>query len=291
MLKIELKKGKLICGDSASRLKDFPDDYVDLVVTSPPYDDLRSYKGFHFDFETIARELARTLKPGGIIVWNVADATIDGTETLTSFKQAIFFKEVCGLLCHDTMLFVKNNPVPGNHGPRYRGCFEYMFAFSKGVAKTFNPIELKPQMGSKITERFRLEKDGRKPLWDNEILGDKNKHKVYEDSVYSRAHSNIFFYTVGSSTVDKNHPATFPDQLAEDQIRTWTNPGDLVLDPFSGSGTTARMAAMLDRRYIGIEISQEYLEASIPLIREAENFEPIFAKEEPRFEAIPVDFD
>lgn len=281
----------MICGDSSQRLKDVPDGCVDLVVTSPPYDDLRTYKGFHFDFEKIAKELARCLKPGGVIVWNVADATVNGSETGTSFRQALYFKDECGLNLHDTMLFVKNNPVPGDHGPRYRGSFEYMFAFSKGVPKIFNPIELKEKERRKFITGFRLEKEGRKGIdnhqgnWNEEAA-----QKFRVDEISSGTHTNLFFYNVGEwgnslkpTKGGLKHPAKFPGQLAEDQIRTWTNPGDLVLDPFSGSGTTARMAAILDRKYIAIEISQEYLEASIPLIEEAENFEPIFAKEEERF--------
>ena len=119
-------------------MQKMPDRFIDFVITSPPYDDIRAYNGYKFQFEDIANELYRILKTGGVIIWVVADATVNGSETGTSFKQALYFMDV-GFRLHDTMLYYKNNPMPQT-GNRYHQHFEYMFAFSKGNPKTFNPI-------------------------------------------------------------------------------------------------------------------------------------------------------
>jgi DNA modification methylase len=129
---------KIICGDCLEVMKKIPDGSVDLVLTSPPYDNLRTYNGYNFDFEGIAKELHRVTKDGGVIVWVVGDATIKGSETGTSFKQALYFKEI-GFNLHDTMIYHKNNYPPLTHN-RYEQCFEYMFVFSKRYLKSFNPI-------------------------------------------------------------------------------------------------------------------------------------------------------
>ena len=278
----------LVCGDAAKVLpKNVPDESVDLVLTSPPYDQQRSYQGYTFAFQEIAQQCSRVLKPGGVIVWVVADATVKGSETLTSFKQAIYFAEQCGLRLHDTMIFAKNNPIPGDHGPRYRGSFEYMFVFSKGKPKTYNPVTWRSKDKVQFAERFRLEEQGRR------------SYSVPENAVLKtsmeRTHPNIFFYTVAArkkGSPKQSHPAVFPEQLAEDQIRTWTNPGDLVLDPMVGSGTTCSEAARLDRAYVGIDISPEYLQIAKRNIEYQEGAGPVLEDDsEARLEEIPLDFD
>jgi site-specific DNA-methyltransferase (adenine-specific) len=186
----------------------------------------------------------------------VADRTVNGDETLTSFRHAFAFKEA-GFKVHDTMLYVKNNPIPSDCGRRYRQAFEYMFCFSKGSPKTFNPItEPTKSAGTKI-KAFRITEAGRGNVPDEDIGRQiKAERKV----------SNIFAYNVGtSSSKDKvafKHPAIFPEKLVEDQILTWTDEGDLVYDCFMGSGTTAKVAHLLKRRWFGSEISSEYVEIS-----------------------------
>jgi len=231
-------------------MKNMPDDFIDFVITSPPYDDIRNYNGYKFEFETIAFELYRVLKPGGVMLWVVADATIDGSETGTSFKQALFFKEKVGFLLHDTMIYYKNNPMPQT-GNRYHQHFEYMFALSKGSPKTFNPIVEQ----TKYHGLANMKNRGKNGSLDYEKVERTKEKKV----------GNVFFYSIGGgiSTKDKvayNHPAIFPEKLVADQIVTWTNEDDLVYDPFMGSGTTAKMAHILNRRWLGSEISSEYVE-------------------------------
>ena len=228
-------------------MKRMPDNFIDLTVTSPPYDNIRNYNGYQFEFEKIAKELFRITKQGGVIIWVVADATIDGSETGTSFKQALFFKEI-GFRLHDTMIYYKNNPMPQT-GNRYHQHFEYMFAFSKGSPKTFNPIT-EP---TKYQGLANMKNRGQNGTIDYEKVERTKEKKV----------GNVFFYSVGGgiSTKDKiayNHPAIFPEKLAADQINTWTNENDLVYDPFAGSGTTGKEAILNKRKCIMSEISSEY---------------------------------
>jgi DNA modification methylase len=255
MIYHETEYGTLYCGDSLDVLKSMADESVDCCITSPPYDNLRDYKGYSFDFEGIANQLYRVIKQGGVIVWIVGDATINGSETGTSFRQALYFKEI-GFNLHDTMIYMKNNPVPQS-GKRYNQCFEYMFVLSKGTPNTFNPI-MEETKYKGVANAGNRGKDG--SLHYRKIER-KNEKKV----------GNIFAYSVGGgiSTKDKiafQHPAIFPEKLAIDHILSWTNEGDTVLDCFFGSGTTGKCAAIHNRRYIGIEISEEYCEIAIERI-------------------------
>ena len=232
--------------DNVTAMQGFPDGCIDLTVTSPPYDKLRDYKGHSFDFEALVKELFRITKIGGVVVWVVGDATIQGNETGTSFKQALYFKEI-GFNLNDTMIYLKTGAV-GFYKNRYTPGFEYMFIFSKGEIITFNPI--KDKANSKAGQKLwltRREKDGSlKPR-----ISDK---RVPEFSL----RPNYWLYPPTQVGIKNRHPATFPLQLAEDHILSWSNPGDTVLDPFIGSGTTAVAAIKNGRNFIGIEISEEY---------------------------------
>lgn len=241
-------------------MKDLPDGSIDLTVTSPPYDGLRKYNGFDFNFEATANELYRVTKVGGVVFWVVGDATVRGSETCTAFKQAIFFNGI-GFNLHDTMIYKKRNPIPQNHN-RYEQCFEYMFVFSKGKPKTFNPICI-PTINS-----------GRSFDWGKRNKLDDaqcRRHREGSDILQVKAqkrHPNIFEYAIGGQVT--GHPAVFPEKLAEDAIVTWSNPGDVVLDPFIGSGTTGKMALLNNRHYIGFEICSEYCELAKKRILEAQ---------------------
>ena len=233
------------CGDSRDLLQELPESSIDLTVTSPPYDNLRRYNGFEWDFEGIANGLFRATKPGGVVVWVVNDGTDGGSETGTSFRQALYFKDVAGFRLHDTMIWRKTNPLPQVRQPRYASCFEYMFVFSKGKPKTFNPIMRKTKYGG--LERWSKEKNV------NAETGRTLKHMVFKEYALE--------YNVWDMQVARNkttHPAVFPAELANRHISTWSNPGDIVLDPFVGSGTTAIEALRLNRHYIGFDISEEY---------------------------------
>jgi site-specific DNA-methyltransferase (adenine-specific) len=237
-------------GDNVATLKTFPDACIDLVVTSPPYDNLRTYGGHTWDFEGVARELTRVLKPGGVIVWVVADATVNGSETLTSMRQAIHFKDVCGLRVHDTMIYRKNSYVPLNHS-RYEQSWEYMFVFSKGRPAAWNPIRI--PCVTVGTKRWRGNEKQREASYAMKAV------EKYTEVKPDKTAPNIFTYDVGKNERTK-HNAPFPLGLARDHILSWSNEGDVVLDPFAGSGTTCLAARDAGRRYVGIEINAEYVE-------------------------------
>lgn len=222
-------------------------DQVDMVLTSPPYDGIRDYNGYSFDFESTARGLYDVLKPGGVVVWVVGDETTDGSESGTSFRQALYFKEI-GFKLWDTMIYYKVNPYPTT-GKRYHQHFEYMFVFSKGNAETFNPITEPTKYRGSANYKNRRK---------NGSISDETRQRTATKKI-----GNVFFYTVGygQTTSDKiafQHPAIFPEQLATDQILTWSNPGDVIYDPFIGSGTTAKACLQTGRKYIGSEISADY---------------------------------
>lgn len=237
--------------DCLQGLKLLDDNSIDLTVTSPPYDDLRNYKGYSFDFENIAKELYRVTKNGGILVWIVGDATSKGSESGTSFRQALYFKE-CGFNLHDTMIYEKNSSSfpAARTSKRYTQIFEYMFVFCKG--KIRNDISLlcdKPNKWAGHTN------------WGNNTQYDKDGNLKQTNNIKPvpefSLRNNIWKYSVGFN--DKTgHPAVFPEKLAEDHILSWSKENDVVLDPFMGSGTTAKMSILNNRNYIGFEISEEY---------------------------------
>ena len=242
---------KVIQGDCLEVMKDIPDKSIDMILTSPPYDNLRDYKGYTFNFEGIAKEIYRVLKDGGVCVWVVGDATIKGSETGTSFKQALYFKEI-GFNLHDTMIYEKSGGGAVGSNKSYWQYFEYMFVFSKGNIKTYNLISDKE---NKMFGRMSLGID--KYAKDGHI----RTRKIKPIKQFSRR-SNIWKYNAGCfNTDDRNsHPAKFPEKLAEDHILSWSNEGDTILDPMAGSGTTLKMAKKNNRNYIGIEISPEYID-------------------------------
>ena len=229
----------------------WPDDCIDLVVTSPPYDDLRTYGGHSWDFPAVARELTRILKPGGVIVWVVGDETVNGSETGTSFRQALYFKEI-GFNLHDTMIWNKGGfSAVGSLEWRYAPVFEYMFVFSKGKVKTFCPLIDRPNIhkGTKLRGTVRNKDGSMKPM--------SNIGKTLRD--YGQRF-NVWEISPHRQRGDNCHPAPFPEALARDHILSWSNPGDLVLDPFAGSGTTLKAAKELGRRWVGIEVNPAYVE-------------------------------
>ena len=229
-----------------------PDNSIDLIVTSPPYDNLRKYNGYSFPFERIAHESYRVLKQGGVLVWVVGDATVDGSETLTSFRQALYFTDTVKFRMHDTMIYEKDAP-PGVPGKRYEQSFEFMFVVSKGEPKTFNPQHVRSKNAG---ERKRREhRAGKGHDYDNGYRVVKDTRLMpnvwYVQAGYMKSTKDVFAY---------DHPAMFPEELAERHILSWSNEGDIVLDYFGGSGTTAKMARNNGRRWITGDISGEYVE-------------------------------
>lgn len=244
---IELKQG-----DCLEVMGKMANDSIDLTITSPPYDDLRDYNS-KIDFKRVANELYRITKKGGVVVWVVGDKVEKGSKTLTSYKQAIMFRE-SGFDVYDVIIYEKTSPS-APHKNRYFNSFEYMFVFSKGKPKTVNLLKDRKNTygGTKSGVVTKREKDG--------SLTVKEKKLINEYGV----RTNIWAYAVGNnkSTTDKiafQHPAIFPEKLAQDHILSWSNENDLILDPFMGSGTTGKMAKLLNRNFIGIEIEEKYFE-------------------------------
>jgi DNA modification methylase len=228
------------------------DESVDLTVTSPPYDSLRAYEGLPFEkFKKVAEELYRVTKKGGVVVWVVGDATVKGSETGTSFRQALYFKE-CGFNLHDTMIWHKGS-APFQHANRYIQSCEWMFVLSKGRPKTANLIRDRKNKwgGTQVHGTERQSDNSVKPLRS------KQKSKVVREF---GARFCVWDISSEKCAIRKLHPATFPEMLAHDHILSWSNPGDTVFDPFLGSGTTGKMAFTLKRKFIGIEKEEEYFE-------------------------------
>ena len=227
-------------------MKRMPDNFIDLTVTSPPYDGLRTYNGYSFPFENIAKELYRITKDGGVVVRVVGDATVKGSESGTSFRQALYFKEI-GFNLHDTMMYRKINYIPLTHN-RYEQEFEYMFIFSKGKPKTFNPIMVECKTkGSKTNGRTFYQTNSQN------IPTEGHKNDAVKEY---KQRGNV--WEVPTNAGAKGHPAQFPEQLANDHIISWSNEGDIIYDPFAGSGTTGKMAILNKRKCIMSEISSEY---------------------------------
>lgn len=247
-------------GDSEEVLKGLPDECIDLVITSPPYDDLRKYNGIgamwnRDKFQSIADQLVRVLKPGGVIVWNVYDKTEKGTKSGTSLEQCLYFRDK-GLNINDYMIWRKTNPLPVVKQPRYNPCFEFMFVLSKGKPKTFNPIQIPTKSGGKhykSTAKNMGGENGRRML-DYHVNSYMTDYNVWNMPVAP----NKEVYHIDGHEV--KHPAVFPLQLPVRHVLTWSNPGDTVLDPFAGSGTTMVASKMHGRPCIGIELDKTYCE-------------------------------
>lgn len=233
---MSLALNKIYVEDCLDTMKRMKNESIDFVLTSPPYDDLRKYNGFSFDFESISQELFRVLKDNSVVVWVIGDATKNGSESGTSFRQALYFQSL-GFKIHDTMIYEKNSPsYPASRtSNRYTQIFEFMFVLAKGKPKC-NLLIDKPN-------KWAGHKD----------FGGKLKNPVPDFS----PRNNIWKYTTSFNGV--KHPAPFPELLAQDHILSWSNEGDIVYDPFMGSGTTAKMALLNKRNFIGSEISDEYV--------------------------------
>lgn len=263
----------IVCSECNDFMDSLAANHIKLTVSSPPYGKkLRKYNGFTFDFERTATNLYRITQNSGVLVWVVGDHTVNGSESGDSFRQALFFMSL-GFKLHDTMIWDKKHVfgTAGNPALRYQQAFEYMFVFVKGKIKTTNLIKVDCLHPGKILTgktRKNRQSDG----FENEHLRElsQNINKSY------KVHNNIFVYPVGFNKTSKRkesfkHPAIFPEQLASDHINTWSNIGDLVFDPFSGSGTTCAEAKRNGRNYLGCDISEEYVKESQEYIDAVEN--------------------
>ena len=252
------------CITTMNRLED---NTIDLVITSPPYDNLRTYgnvSDWNYEtFKEIAQELSRTLKDGGVIMWNVQDATIKGSRTGTSFKQALYFME-CGLNLHDHLIWQKTGtPFPSTI--RYRNVWENMFVFAKGKPKHFDPILRKNVTGGDSRNRRRERNKA------GELVMQERRVEVKEWGIDDNVWYISNHFKKGDKKRIENHPAIMPEEIVKRHIQSWSKEGDLVYDPFSGSGTTSKIALEMGRKYLGSEINTEYHQASIEILAEVES--------------------
>lgn len=251
----------LMLGDCLERMKEIPDGSVDLTVTSPPYDNLRSYNGNNEQWgehvwKAVIKDLYRITADGGVVVWVVQDKCVKGGETMTSFKQALHFAD-CGFLLYDTMIWLKPSPQAPTEG-RYYDVFEYMFVFSKGKPKTLNLLKDRKNKSAGAVSN----KETRSCREDRKV---KNEKRVVAE--FSRRF-NVWELSRGKNKT--SHPAVFPEKLAHDHIISWSNEGDVIFDPFMGSGTAGKMAKLLNRRFIGIELDQGYFDIAKQRIEDAQ---------------------
>ena len=253
-----MRLNRILTANCIDFMKRMEEDSVQLTVTSPPYDNLRNYNGYDFDFEGVAAGLFRVTAPGGVVVWVVGDR-INGGRTLTSFRQALDFKSV-GFAVHDVMIYQKKN-TPFMRKNAYTNCYEFMFVLSKGRPNTFNPLTQKTA------------RSGMEMLVFNKDANAVNKKQLRELKK-EKTRTNIWAYAVGlgGTTSDRiafQHPAVFPEKLAEEHVLSWSNPGDLVFDPMCGSGTTCKIAKLHGRKYLGVDISPEYVEIAKERVKNA----------------------
>ena len=252
------------CLETMGRMED---GLCDLILTSPPYDNLRRYGqertnhkrlkgGMSFDFESIAKEMTRVLKPGGVIMWNVQDQTINMSRTGSSMRQALYFMDECGLNFWDHLIWYKTGtPFPSPH--RYRSVWENMFIFSKGKPNTFNPILKRNKTAGQVrnSRKFRDHKGD----FVEGFQGTPIREFGNEDNVWYIANGANKSY---KNKLSVNHPAVMTDEIARRHILTWTNENDIIYDPFLGASTTTRVARDNNRQWIGSEIHTPYYELS-----------------------------
>jgi DNA modification methylase len=253
---------QLINADCLEAMRDIPDGSVDLTVTSPPYDNLRTYNGNNDQWgehvwRAVIADLYRATAEGGVVAWVVGDATIKGSETGTSFKQALWAME-CGFNLHDTIIWTKKGGGAVGSNKCYNQNFEYMFVFSKGKIKNYNLLRDVPNLS------FGKNKSG---------IGRRNpdgSHKVESRKVSSEFKKRDNYWYIPPERGE--HPAVFPLSLASDHIKSWSNAGDTILDPFMGSGTTGVAAKTLGRSFIGIELDPDYFALASKRIADTPEF-------------------
>lgn len=206
-----------------------------------------------FDFESSAREMQRVLVKGGVICWVIGDQFVKGSESLTSSKQKIFFAEQCGFTVHQTLIYQKRNFSHPQRN-RYHTVFEYVFVLSKGKPRAWHPLKDRKNLTAGCVGNLGIntftEADGSKSVRSKKVTAE-----------FGMRHNVWLGNTRGQEDMCRvlKHPAMMPKWLARDLILSWSNPGDTVLDPFGGSGTTAQQAVKVGRKAIVIDMNESYL--------------------------------
>jgi len=252
----------ITCGDCVEGMSKLPSDSIPLTVTSPPYDRVRNFAAW--DFDRVAEQLYRVTMPGGVVCWVVQDGFEKGRRTCTSFKQALRFFGLGFWMWEVLIVVVKSYQLPTTG--RYVSLFHYCFVMSKGKPRKVNVLRDKPNKCAGMMKRnwHRRSPDGsmRKGVLPQPIAQYGLRGNVWE---YAGGY--------GSTTKDKYafaHPALMPEKLARDLILSFSSPYDMVLDPFMGAGTTAKMALLNGRRWLGFEIDDEYVAIASERLRNAE---------------------
>ena len=249
---MQIQVNKIICEDNITYLKTLPDECIDFVITSPPYDALRDYNGYKLDLHGLGVELLRVLKDGGICVMVIQDSTRDFAKSLTSFRTIVDWCDNIGFRLFECNIYNRQGTEGAWWKKRFRVDHEYMPIFLKGKRPQYfdkENIKIPSKHGGKIMTGANIRTKN----------GQTGSRKVKINPTKCPGTVMTFGNTCGGeSKLKSKHPAVFPNMLAYDMIECFCPEDGTVLDPFNGSGTTTLAAKCLGRNYIGIDVSEEY---------------------------------
>lgn len=243
---------KVHCMECVEGMEMLPDDCVDLVVTSPPYDAVRKYNGFAFDLHQTGAQIHRVLKDGGIAAMVIQDQTKDFGKSLTSFRTIIDWCDSFGFKLFECVIYRKNGSEGAWWKHRFRVDHEYIPLFLKGDRPAYfdkQPLRVPSKHGGKVMSGS-----------GNRRTDGATNGTVRREINATKCRGTIWNYLMAGdkNPLKRKHPAVFPDAIPSDLIQCFCPPGGIVLDPFIGSGSTAVQALKHERHFIGFDISQEY---------------------------------
>jgi len=279
---VELPLNKIICGDNVEVMASFPPESIHAVITSPPYGDIFAYHGFSFNFPAVAKQLYRVLHPTGYIAWVVRDEVVDGSITGETARQILGFLDL-GFKIPLTIIYAKLGAPRVGSLNNYNNEHEYVLVITKDTPFPANRL------------KDRLNRKGGRPKQKTSHRDNKTgflRHKMGKKTPFMGFRGSVWWYPTGhrlayaSADTDlmEGFPAPMHEQLCKDLILSYSHLGDVVLDIFSGSGTTSKMCVLTGRNYIGIEISSEFCKLSRKRIHRYQGrkldefFPPLFRK-------------